>query len=160
MTPLDWLFIVLEDAFWSAIAATGFAVLFNVPPRALWGCALAGAIGHALRTVMVEMAGLSVEFGTLVGAASVGFIGVQLARRLRAPSLIFTVPAAIPMVPGVFAYTAMLNFLVLASSTPEAGSTLLVDAMTNLIRATLVLGAIAIGITLPQLLFRRARPIV
>lgn len=150
--------IVLEDAFWSAFAALGFAMLFNVPRRTLFGCAFAGAVGHALRTLLIHSTGISIEVATFVAAGAVGFLGAYLARRLRAPSLIFTVTGAIPMVPGFFAYTAMLRFLELSMGT--ASEIVLQEAMVYFIRTLLILGAIALGISLPRLLFLRKRPVV
>jgi uncharacterized membrane protein YjjP (DUF1212 family) len=65
---------LLEDAFWSAIAAVGFAILFNVPRRALPGCAVAAALGHALRTWVMQL-GLPIEPATLLAATMIGFHG-------------------------------------------------------------------------------------
>lgn len=42
--------ILLQDMVLSAIPAVGFAMVFNVPLRALPWCALLGAIGHTSRT--------------------------------------------------------------------------------------------------------------
>lgn len=152
--------LVLEDAFWSALAAVGFAVLFNVPRRALWGCALAGAAGHALRTLLMEAFGTPIEIATLAGATLVGFIGVNIARRLRAPSLIFTVTGSIPMVPGLFAYSAMLAILRVTVQGVSLEDPALQEAAIDGLRVALILGAIALGITLPKLLFRRVKPVV
>ncbi|PJF20881.1 MAG: hypothetical protein CUN56_13935 [Phototrophicales bacterium] len=150
--------IILEDAFWSAFAALGFAMLFNVPRRTLIACAFAGAIGHASRTLLIQSIGLTIETATFVAAALVGFLGTYLAKHLRAPSLIFTVTGVIPMVPGLFAYTAMLRFLELSLGTGD--ETILQEAMVYFIRTMLILGALALGISLPRLLFLRRRPVV
>lgn len=150
--------IVLEDALWSALAALGFAMLFNVPRRTLIACAFVGAVGHASRTLLIQSTGLSIEAATFFAAGVVGFLGVYLSKHLRAPSLIFTVTGAIPMVPGLFAYTAMLRFLELSLGT--ADEAVLQEAMVFLIRTLLILGAIALGISLPRLLFLRRRPVV
>ncbi len=152
--------LLLEDALWSAVAAVGFACLFNVPRRALVGCMLTGAMGHATRQGLVMTFGLSIEAGTLVGATVVGFLSIWLARRLRAPSLVFAVTGAIPMVPGIFAYQAMAGFIQLTQVSPAEGGVILVGAMVNLVRTSLILGAIALGISMPHLLFRRIKPVV
>ena len=47
---LSFLSLLLHDAFFSAIPAVGFAMVFNVPKRYLIYCAIAGAIGHSSRT--------------------------------------------------------------------------------------------------------------
>ncbi|MBB1391699.1 threonine/serine exporter family protein, partial [Shewanella sp. SG44-6] len=48
---LELISLLLHDAFFSAIPAIGFAMVFNVPKRYLLYCALAGAIGHSSRTL-------------------------------------------------------------------------------------------------------------
>lgn len=157
---MNWLSLVIGDAFWSAIAAAGFAVMFNVPRRTLWGCALAGAAGHAVRTLLIQAMGLPVEVATLLGATTVGFLGVWLAHYLKAPSLIFSVCGAIPMVPGQYAYSAMLGLIDLSIASSNADTQILLDVSINAVRTGLILGAIALGIIMPKLLFRRAKPIV
>ncbi len=157
MNPL--LQVLLEDAFWSAVAATGFAILFNVPPRALPGCALAAAIGHALRSWLMQL-GLPIEPATLLAATVIGFMGVSLARRLQSPTAIFTVPAVIPMVPGTFAFRAMLGILEITNMGVFGSTPVLVEAGVNGVKTGLILAALAGGIIAPRLLFRRERPVV
>jgi len=41
---------LLDDMFFAAIPAVGFAILFNVPCNALKYCAYLGALGHGSRT--------------------------------------------------------------------------------------------------------------
>ncbi len=159
-TWLDLGWLLLRDAWWSAIAALGFAVLFSVPPRLLWGCMLGGAVGHMVRTLCMQV-GLSIEVGTLLGAMAIGLLGEWLARRTRAPVQVFTVSAAIPMVPGAFAFGTMLN-LIDFSNTADAstGQMLLWQAAYNAVKTALVLAAIAFGMTWPALVLRRRRPVV
>ena len=51
---MDLLWLLAKDAFWSAIPAVGFAMLFNVPPRMLKYCAMGGALAHSLRTLLIH----------------------------------------------------------------------------------------------------------
>jgi uncharacterized membrane protein YjjB (DUF3815 family) len=155
-----YLLQLAQNAFWAALAALGFAVLFNVPVRTLWGCAFCGALGHTLRRILVDQQLVTIELGTLVGAAAVGFAALLLARRFAAPQAIFSVSGVIPMVPGSFGFRAMMGFVLVVSSGEAAGAELLVEASVNLIRTVLIVGALAIGIALPSLLFRRRRPVV
>ena len=150
---------LLQDALWSAVAALGFAVLFNTPKRALWVCALAAAIGHALRTFLVEQA-LSLELTTLISAVTIGFVGDVAARRLKIPQSVFTIPAAIPLVPGSFAFRTMMSILQLTNQSIFANDPILTEAVTNGVKTGLILGAIAVGIAAPNLLFHRPRPVV
>lgn len=54
---------LLNDMFFAAIPAVGFALVFNVPPRALIYCALGGAIGHGSRYLMMKF-GIPIEWAT------------------------------------------------------------------------------------------------
>ena len=159
MSLPETIFNLLIDALWSGVAALGFGVLFNVPRRLLAGCFLTGALGHASREALMSL-GVSIELSTLAGATLVGFTGQWLARRTDAPASIFGITGAIPMVPGVFAYRAMIGILSVASAEPNMTTGLLVEVGTNAIKTALLLSALAIGIGAPSLLFQRPRPVV
>lgn len=147
--------LMLHDALWSGLAALGFAVLFNVPPRTLLGCFFGGASGHVLRSFLVAL-GVSLEFSTLAGAALVGLLAVGFGRRWHVPPAVFSVSGTIPMVPGVFAFSTMLGVIDLVNATDAAmQSAALVEVSVNAFRTALILAAIAVGITLPSLLFRQ-----
>lgn len=152
--------LVFKDALWSAVAATGFAMMFNVPARTLWGCALCGAIGHAVRTFLIQELDFSIAWGTLFGALAVGFLGQYLANQYATPAPIFTVSGAIPMVPGVFAYRTMMGIIELSSATADTGGQILTQTVINAITVALVLVAIVGGIITPKVLFDRRKPVV
>lgn len=156
----DALIHLLTDAFWSGLAALGFAMLFNVPTRTLLGCVICGATGHALRTLFMGL-GFSIEFSTLAGATVVGFLGTIFAQRWQTPATTFTISGAIPLVPGVFAFRTMIGLLsVAAAPNVDVGTVALVEASINGVKTGVILGAIAAGIAAPSLLFERRRPIV
>jgi uncharacterized membrane protein YjjB (DUF3815 family) len=155
----DWLWLFVVDAFWSGVAAAGFAMLFNVPRRLLWACALVGALGHAVRTLLID-GGLTLVPSTLIGALVVGGVSSLLAQRLKAADFIFSAAGAIPMIPGRFAYNTMLGLIGIASATPENGTTLLVQVTANAANTALILSALALGIALPSLLLHRPKPVV
>lgn len=157
MSSLDLFLTVAQDVFWSGLAALGFAILFNVPVRTLAGCAFAGALGHGLRTLLVNL-GMGIEAGTLAAATAVGLVGELFARRWHTPATTFTVSGTIPLVPGVFAFQAMLGLLRIATADSSTSTAVLVDAATNAVKTALILGAIAAGIAAPSLLFQRRRP--
>jgi hypothetical protein len=54
MGIISYLFALAQDMALAAIPAVGFAMVFNVPQRALRWCALLGAIGHGSRMVMMR----------------------------------------------------------------------------------------------------------
>lgn len=159
MNALNLLTTILQDVFWSGLAALGFAILFNVPRRLLLACVVFGALGHAMRTLLITF-GMAIEPATLVASALVGLIGTYWAQRLDIPAPIFTITGTIPMVPGVFAYRAMIGVLSVVSVNPTSDGALLIEASTYAIKTGLILAAIAVGIAFPTLLFQRPKPVV
>ena len=158
MNTLDTIGFVLQDSIWSAVAATCFGILFNVPPRLLPGCAVAAGLGHALRTLLMQL-GLDIELSTLIGSTLVGFISLFFSRRWHAPIPVFTLSAAVTMVPGAFAYRTMMGLIELSLGNADTANGALISATTNAVRTALILGAIALGIAAPALLFQREQPV-
>jgi uncharacterized membrane protein YjjB (DUF3815 family) len=154
---IDLMVLLVLDAFWAALAAAGFAMLFNVPRRTLLACMLAGAVGHATRTLLMHF-GMTIVPATLAGAIVIGFFGEYCSRRWRAPAPLFTVSGAIPMVPGSFAYRAMLAAIRITTTAPADVTPILAEAGINFVTTGLILAALALGIAMPQLLFRPRKP--
>ncbi|WP_411063087.1 threonine/serine exporter family protein [Vibrio rotiferianus] len=148
---------LLNDMFFAAIPAVGFAMVFNVPQRALIYCAVGGAIGHGSRYLMMHF-GLPIEWATFFAATLVGMIGVHWSHRFLAHPKVFTVAALIPMVPGVFAYKAMIAMVEInhLGYSPE----LIATCMENFLKAMFIIAGLAVGLAVPGLLFYRRRPIV
>ncbi len=149
--------LLIQDAFWSGIAALGFAMLFNVPRRTLPGCVIAGAVGHTLRTLLMET-GATIEGATLFGATCVGFLSVCFGRCWHTPPIIFAVSGVIPMIPGRFAYGTMIALFQLAELGSAAPDSVLIEVSVNAVKTGLILGALAVGIAAPSLLFQRSKP--
>ncbi|MEF1228105.1 threonine/serine exporter family protein [Vibrio fortis] len=154
---LELLFGLANDMFFAAIPAVGFALVFSVPQRALVYCALGGAIGHGSRYLMMHF-GVPIEWATFFAATLVGMIGVHWSHKLLAHPKVFTVAALIPMVPGVFAFKAMIAMVEINNMgyTPE----LVAMLMENFLKAMFIIAGLAIGLAVPGLLFYRRRPIV
>src|SRR5262249_40564824 len=115
--------------------------LFNVPRRALLPAALIGAIGHLLRFALRHF-GISNEVATFLGALAVGLVGYWQARRVQLPRLVFTVAGIISMAPGVPADEVVVYF--------SKGDIL--DGLQSFVRATLLAGAIAAGLSTARIL--------
>ena len=154
---MDWLLLLLDDMFFAAIPAVGFALVFNVPPKALKYCALLGALGHVTRTILMHN-DVPIVFATLVGAALIGFIGVHLSHRYLAHPKVFTVAAIIPMIPGVQAYKAMIAIVQIHHY--GFSNALFEQMIASFINTTFFLGALVFGLALPGLLFYREKPVV
>lgn len=67
MGVIDFILALMQDMILSAIPALGFAMVFNVPHRALPWCALLGALGHGSRMVMMT-AGFNIEWSTFMAS--------------------------------------------------------------------------------------------
>ncbi len=148
---------LLQNMMLAAIAAVGFALVFNVPRSALKYCAAGGAIGRGLRFLLITL-GLPIEPATFVAASVVSLLGVYIAQRVRAHPKVFTVAAMIPMIPGVAFFTALLAVVEIQRRglTPE----LLNTAITSGLRAAFIVAALAVGLALPGLLIYRRKPVV
>jgi uncharacterized membrane protein YjjB (DUF3815 family) len=83
---------------------------------------------------------------------------VYWSQRFLAHPKVFTVAAIIPMIPGVYAFKAMIALVTINNQgyTP----TLWASLMENLISAGFILAALAIGLAMPGLLFYRRRPVI
>ena len=149
-------YILYSSAF-GALASLGFGVLFNVPKKALIGCAILGALGIALRSTL-SVLGVEIVLSTFAASLLVGFSSLLFYKYAYVPSAIFSITGAIPMVPGVYAFNAMLGIIEL--STEPADLQLLLETSSNFIKTALILIAIAAGITAPTILFKRFRMVM
>ncbi|MBE2897277.1 threonine/serine exporter family protein [Pasteurellaceae bacterium TAE3-ERU1] len=155
---MDLILTLLDDMFFAAIPAVGFALLFNVPPNALKYCALLGALGHAFRKLLLLTIDMPMVFATFFAASLIGFIGVYLSQRYLAHPKVFTVAAIIPMIPGVYAYKAMIAVVQIHHF--GYADALFQQAVDNFVKSGFIIGALAFGLALPGLLFFRQRPVV
>ena len=149
---------LIQDMLLAAVPAVGFALVFNVPREALKFCALGGALGHGLRFLLIHVGNLHIEWATFLAATTVSMVGVYWARHLRAHPKVFTVAAMIPMIPGVYAFTALLALAEIERS--GLSDVLLSEALENGLRAIFIVAGLAVGLAMPGLLFYRRKPVV
>jgi uncharacterized membrane protein YjjB (DUF3815 family) len=144
---MNLLLPLLREFALTCLATLGFGLLFNVPRRALIACCLTGAIGREARLLALR-AGADPVGASFVGGLAVASLGYLLARFYHMPRAIFTVTGIIPMVPGVSAFTSMLE---LASGHTTAGIAASVETI-------LTGGALAMGLTTVRVLTRIPEP--
>lgn len=149
---------LVDDAFFAAIPAIGFAMLFNVPPRLLKYCAMAGAMAHAVRLLLTEC-GMSIELASFCVAVLIGSLAIHWSRRKAVPQQCFSVPAVIPMIPGKYIFGAMVG-LVKINLGETASPELLMTTLQNALKGTAILAALAAGVALPQMVMSRRKPVV
>lgn len=152
---VELLWALAQDMLLASVPALGFAMVFNVPVRALRYCALLGALGHGGRFLLIHF-GMPIEWATFFASIMVGIIGIHWSRWLLAHPKVFTVAAVIPMFPGISAYTAMISVVQLShQGYSEALMQLLI---TNFLKASFIVGALSIGLSLPGIWIYRKRP--
>jgi uncharacterized membrane protein YjjB (DUF3815 family) len=147
----------LEHGLWAGAAAACFAVLFNVPVRALLACGFTGLLGHVSRSLFVVSGLMGTVPASLLAATAVSLLGVAFGRRLRAPAVIFVIPGIIPLVPGALAFRTIVDVVSLLEAGPEAQQVAITAAAVSAIRTTLIGAALATGVAFPSLLLRRNR---
>ena len=144
-----------EMGVWLGFAALGFAILFNVPQRALPFIWLLGALGGITKLLVLHFGG-NIILASLAGATLVGFLSIPAAHSKHAPPLVFSIPAVIPMVPGAFAYRMMLGMIKLAGNTgTESYSDVLNSAVSNGLKTLFILLSLAAGVAIPMLITRK-----
>lgn len=147
----------LEFLF-SALAALGFAMVFNVPKHALIYCFFGGAIAHTTREFFIVF-GFAIELSTFFSATIVGIIALYFSRRNFIPRPVYTVASIIPLIPGTYAFAAMIALVDM--NTHGVNQEMINLFIENFLKSISILGAISFGIALPSLYFLRYnRPII
>lgn len=145
---------VPEDALFSALAALGYLFLFNVPARIAWAGAVCGVASHTLRTLCLHL-GVDVISGTLAGALAVGFLAQGFARHFRAPTVSFAFAGVVAMIPGAFAFRAVIGCLHIVQAGAAAATPVVTETLALTATCLLMVAAIAVGIAAPLILVRR-----
>jgi uncharacterized membrane protein YjjB (DUF3815 family) len=136
-----WLQFLVQLSF-SYVSTVAFAIIINVPRRALNFAGWAGAIGWIVYWVLTYDLDVGRMMGNLLGAFAIGICGMIFSRIKKMPVIIFNIPGLVPLVPGATAYQAV-RALVLGQ----------IDKSSKLtVRVAMVAGAIAVGFMLAQLL--------
>jgi uncharacterized membrane protein YjjP (DUF1212 family) len=144
-----------EDALFSALAAFGYLLLFNVPVRIAWACILCGVASHAGRTLCLHL-GIDIFSGTFIGALTVGFLAQWFAAYFRAPAVAFSFPGVVAMIPGAYAFRAVIGCFQIVSAGPGAPAPLVTGTLALALSCLLMSAVIAIGIAAPLILNKKS----
>jgi uncharacterized membrane protein YjjB (DUF3815 family) len=86
-----------------------------------------------------------------LAASAIGFASIPLSHRRHVPPVVIGIPAVIPLIPGSFAYRTILGLIDFIYHTE-------VDVLTgtvyNGLMTLFIILVLALGVTLPMLLFR------
>jgi uncharacterized membrane protein YjjB (DUF3815 family) len=143
---------LLHQAFFGAVAAAGFGVLFNFGLRSLSWCAAAGALALAVRTLGLD-AHWSLEGASFVAAVAASCFSVLLRSPLGPRGNAVALAGCIPMVPGAFFGQAILGMLAVTTPHPE-NAVVILTAIEYLLRVFFTLAAIGAGLAIPAHLLR------
>ena len=139
----------------AAIAACGFAILFNAPKRALLGCAIGGIIAVLIRNNLLLHVDMGLPLASFTAALCVGAATMYGVHVLHVPPPVLAVPSVIPMIPGVVMYDAMMGLIQLSTTTDYQQTELLVYTAQSGVTACLTILAISLGITIPNIVDRK-----
>ncbi|GAB4379505.1 MAG: threonine/serine exporter family protein [Elainellaceae cyanobacterium] len=135
------LITLLPTGLLSFVATLGFAILYNVPRRALLPCAAIGMAGYLLRAILQDV-GVAIDVATFFGALLVGLLGTIPAKRMQLPIVLFGITGIIAMIPGIAAYKVLVYL--------SHGDIL--GGLQSAVRAGFGVGAIAAGIGTARIL--------
>ena len=116
------LFEFIQDAFFAAIAAIGFAAISNPPKRAYLYCALIAAIGHSVRFLMMHesLFGMHIVAASTIASLIIGVLAVLFSPIVKTPAETCLFPSLLPMIPGIYAYKTFGGLLMCLSHSAEA----------------------------------------
>jgi uncharacterized membrane protein YjjP (DUF1212 family) len=143
--PSDAMRLTLPlDMALAGLAACGFGAFYNAPWRVLWVSILCGVIGHGIRYLCLDYAG--VELATLYACFAIGLIANFAADRLQLPFSAVAFAGAVPMMPGVFIYQSLAGAMRLSASGAAADPALAAASLALSWKSVFVVGAIATGL--------------
>ena len=141
----------------AAISAMGFATIYNIPYRLMPWIAVGGVICVCTRNfVFLDPStgnaglGLGIVVGSLCGSALISIINIKAVHILHTPHQCITIPAVIPIVPGVLMYRALYGFMGMQGVVGEV-----THAMSFAINGSLVLVCIALGVAIPNIFAKK-----
>lgn len=151
------IFEILQDGFFAALAAIGFASISNPPRSAYKYCALIAAIGHSIRYLLMNDALIHMHIITasFIAAFSIGLFAVFLMPKIKAPAETCLFPALLPMIPGMYAYrTIAALVLCLYNQDEEVFNHYLYLFSYNGFSCIVIVLGLVLGATIPIFLFK------
>jgi len=144
---------LIHQALFGAVAASGFAILFNFGWRDIPWCAASGALALATRTLGQD-AGWNLEAASFVAAAVVGCAARFVRAHLGIGGNHLAAAGCIPMVPGALAAQGIVGLYALTALTPINPLASLVTAMESMLRVLFTMAAIGTGLAITTLNLR------
>jgi uncharacterized membrane protein YjjB (DUF3815 family) len=144
------LYGLVESAVLSGIVAIGFGAMFNVSWKNLGYCSAIAALASIIKNLSLDL-GFIMPLASFLGALTAGVLATVASRRTAHPAVIFSIPAIIPMIPGVLGFKTILCALEIlklgANTSPEDVALTIHFALGTVFVAI----ALAVGVSLPSL---------
>ncbi len=147
----EWVVIAIA----AAVAATGFAILFNVPVHTLAVCAIGGAVAVTTRNILMYKFGWSLPMSSFCGSFLFGTITLYLVHKLHVPAHVISIPPVIPMIPGVLMYKAMSGILDINATDAVHQISMLLQTLDSGVKAGITILGISLGVAIPNVIGRR-----
>ena len=148
---------LLDDMLFAAIPAVGFALVFNVPPKALKYCAILGALGHVTRTFITTLWCPNC-FCHFFSPLCDWFYWGAFISSLFSPSESLYCCGNYSNDSRCSAYKAMIAIVQIHHY--GFSDKLFEQMISSFINTSFILGALVLGLALPGLLFYRQKPVV
>lgn len=138
--------LYMAQALAAAMAAFGFSVMFNVPKRYIIAACLGAILTVDTRDILMVKFNMGMASASFFGAAVLSIFYFSASRFFHAPVFVVTIPAIIPLIPGVLLY----RFLFAIIDISHASMDELLTAFQTGVEAMLILLGISLGATLPD----------
>ncbi len=151
---MDILLSSLTEAVFAAMAAVGFALISDPPKRLIIFTAILAAAGRGFRYFIIAQYGIGLSIATFYAALIIGFLGIYFANKLRCSMEVISFPALLPMIPGLYAYKTILAIVNYGKIDELAAKQeLIINIFDNGIISISIITALAVGVTIPLLIF-------
>ena len=145
---------ILIEASFAGISALGFALISDPPKRYIIYTVLLAAVGRGFRYSIMAIFGMGIVMSTFIASIIIGLLGIYIANRVRCSMEVISFPALLPMIPGVYAYKTIIAFVLYGQAiTLDDKHKYLINMFDNGVMGIAVVSALAIGVTVPFLMF-------
>ena len=150
----DLALLVFKDACFAAAAGLGFAYACMPPKKTLAFSALLAAVAHSCRFLLIQSQIFSIAAAPLFASFLIGVLGMLCAKRLKVPAEIIAFPALLPMIPGIYAYKAVLAlFSYIKAAGAQQKLAHLISFFDNALATISISLALGTGVSITLLIF-------
>jgi uncharacterized membrane protein YjjP (DUF1212 family) len=139
------------DVIAAGVAVAAYGTFFSMSWRRLPIPILIGMCAHALRWVVITVAGASVQTGALVACLLVGTVMTPIANHLRLPFAAVAFASVVSLIPGVYLFRMAGGLVALAAPGGSTPPDLLVGVIADGSTAALIIMAMTFGLIAPKM---------